>query len=155
MGGWLDYVVIKPPQPSQAEARQGFWLGWAWQYVCTQEKVNRIQEWPKLPKMRLSFWSYSSAVCQALLKSVRNICVDPTPTKILLLSLNVDRPKQFCVIWLISSTLMHVWELHMSKKSTTLIETRAVLEAKINLLRKSRRLYNEATLIEELLINFN
>ena len=99
--------------------------------------------------------SYSSAVCQALLKSVRSICGDATPTKILLLSLNVDRPKQFCVIWLISSTLLHVWELRMSKKSATLIETRAMLEAKINLLRKSRRLYDEATLIEELLMNFN
>ena len=27
VGGWLDFVVIIPPQPSQAEARLGFWLG--------------------------------------------------------------------------------------------------------------------------------
>ena len=26
-GGWLDLVKIRPTQPSQAEARLGFWLG--------------------------------------------------------------------------------------------------------------------------------
>ena len=27
VSGWLDYVVIIPPQPSQAKARLGFWIG--------------------------------------------------------------------------------------------------------------------------------
>ena len=29
--GWLDSIKIRPTQPSQAEARLWFWLGWAWQ----------------------------------------------------------------------------------------------------------------------------
>ena len=43
----------------------------------------------------------------------------------------------------------------MSKKAISIFETRAKLEAKVNLLRKSRKLANEAALLEELLMDFN
>ena len=99
--------------------------------------------------------SHSASVCQALLKSTNRFCVDATPRKIILLSLNIERSKQFSIVWLISSTLLHVWERRMSKKAISIFETRAKLEAKVNLLRKSRKLANEATLLEELLMDFN
>ena len=43
VGGQLDYVVINPPKPSQAESRLGFWLGGAWQLDLGNKDFNLEQ----------------------------------------------------------------------------------------------------------------
>ena len=80
---------------------------------------------------------------------------EATPQKILLLSIGVDPDHELPVVWLISSTLLYVWAQKISKKQSTLIETRAVLEARINLLRKGKKFQNASTMIDELVQNFS
>ena len=98
--------------------------------------------------------SITREVCQALLQVVRSVCPDASSQDILFLSLDLDKSNQFTMIWFISSTLAHVWSQRSAKKRSSLVETRAVLEARVNILRKSRLFLTEATTIEEYMINF-
>ena len=98
---------------------------------------------------------FTSTVCQALLKTVRTRCSDVSAKNILLLSLKLERSQEFSTIWFLSSIFIHVWEKRISKKPATIMETRAMLEAKVNLLRKSRRFQNEVISIENMLMDFH
>ena len=98
--------------------------------------------------------SFTREVCQALLQVVRSVCPDASSQDILFLSLDLDKSNQFTMIWFISSTLANVWSQRSAKKRSSLVETRAVLEACVNILRKSRLFLTEATTIEEYMINF-
>ena len=98
---------------------------------------------------------FSIDVCQSLLRSVQSVMPDATPQKILLLSLGVEPAYELPVVWLVSSTLLYVWAQKISKKQCTLVETRAVLEARVNLLRKGKKFQNVSTFIDELFINFS
>ena len=70
---------------------------------------------------------------------------------IVTLNLDISKPMMFPTIWLLSHVLCTVWQLRSSKKSITLYNIRAEIEAKINLLRKSR--LSEATDEIEKLLN--
>ena len=98
--------------------------------------------------------SFSRDVCQALLHVVRSVCPRADCHNILLLSLDLDKSRQFATVWFISTILSYVWNSRSMKKISTLIETRAILEARINILRKSRHFSNDVLLIEEYMINF-
>ena len=57
---------------------------------------------------------------------------------IITLNLNLDKPKMFPLVWLLSNLFYMVWKLRYNKKTVNLFNIRAELEAKINILRKSR-----------------
>ena len=98
--------------------------------------------------------SFSRDVCQALLHVVQSVCPRANCHNILLLSLDLDKSRRFSIVWFISTILSYVWNSRSMKKISTLIETRAILEARINILRKSRHFSNDVLLIEEYMINF-
>ena len=97
---------------------------------------------------------YSTDVCQALLRTVTSVMPSATPQKILLLSLDIEPDLELPVVWIVSSTLLYVWSHKKSKKQCTLVETRAVLEARVNMLRRGEKLQEASTLIDRLVTNF-
>ena len=65
------------------------------------------------------------------------------PEQVVLLDLGpLDESLHLPLVWLISNTLSIVWEDRKEKKNPKLVRTRASLEAKVNILRKSR--YSDA-----------
>ena len=98
--------------------------------------------------------SFSKDVCQALLQVVRSVSPDVNPSNILFLSLDLDMAHRFPTIWFISSTLAYVWSQRSLKKISTLVDTRAMLEARVNILRKSRNFVPDVAIIEDYMINF-
>ena len=70
---------------------------------------------------------------------------------IISLNLPIDEPMLFPFIWTLSHVLLLVWQSRLSKKSISLIQIRADIEARINILRKSR--LSEAVTSIESLIN--
>ena len=97
---------------------------------------------------------YSTDVCQALLRTVTSVMPSATPQKILLLSLEIEPDLELPVVWIVSSTLLYVWSQKTSKKQCTLVETRAVLEARVNMLRRGKKLQEASTLIDRFVTNF-
>ena len=77
---------------------------------------------------------------------------DPTCslTDIVTLNLSLSEPLAFPVIWTLSHALYLVWHLRFSKKTISRIIIRAELEARVNILRKSR-LATAAERVEDLL----
>ena len=75
-----------------------------------------------------------------------------TPENITTLNINLDPDMQFPVIWFLSTVFPLVWHLRQAKKAISLYSIRADIEAKVNILRKSR-LKDAARLVEEW-INF-
>ena len=61
-----------------------------------------------------------------------------TPADIVTLNLSLSEPLAFPVIWTLSHALYLVWHLRFNKKTISRIIIRAELEARINILRKSR-----------------
>ena len=84
---------------------------------------------------------------QLLQKQVPNL----TPQQVILLDLNLEEKFQLPFVWLIANTLSIIWNSRVEKKSVSLITTRAVLEANIMLLRKTR--FRAASETLNLLIN--
>ena len=70
---------------------------------------------------------------------------------IISLNLTISEPMHFPLIWTLSHVLMLVWQSRMNKKTISLYHVRAEIEAKINILRKSR--LKEAVSQIETLIN--
>ena len=64
---------------------------------------------------------------------------DVQPKQVVLLDLGaVDESLELPLVWLIANTLSLVWENRREKKKPTLHKVRSTLEAKINILRKTR-----------------
>ena len=97
----------------------------------------------------------SKRVGQTLLRSLTSVQQNISPNKILLLSLELEPAMEFPVVWLVASTLLYVWNQRSTKKQCCVVEVRAVLEARINMLRRGKNLQNEATSIENLIENFS
>ena len=58
------------------------------------------------------------------------------------------------LVWLISTTLMFLWSVRISKKNCRMFEVRADLEARINFLRRGKRFQNEAVILTTMIENF-
>ena len=72
------------------------------------------------------------------------------PEDIISLNLEVAEPLAFPLIWSLSHVFFVVWHLRLGKKTINLYNIRAEIEAKINILRKSR-LLEAVSQIENLL----
>ena len=70
---------------------------------------------------------------------------------IIYFNLELSKAMMFPMIWFLSHVFCIVWQLRISKKTVNLFNIRAEIEAKINILRKSR--LTEATAIIEGLLN--
>ena len=97
----------------------------------------------------------SNPVCQVLLRTLRTLQPNISPQQILLLSLNLEPTMELPVVWLVSSTLLYVWTQKTTKKQCSLVEVRATLEARVNMLRRGKKYQNSASLIDNMIQNFS
>ena len=71
------------------------------------------------------------------------------PQQVVLLDLGpLEESLQLPLVWLIANTLSMIWEERKEKTKPDLHKTRSNLEAKVNILRKTRHT-NAATLLEQ------
>lgn len=83
--------------------------------------------------------SFSSEVSNWLMTLLHVHLPDVQPKQVVLLDLGaVDESLELPLVWLIANTLSLVWESRREKKKPTLHKVRSTLEAKINILRKTR-----------------
>ena len=82
--------------------------------------------------------NHNSNIAQWLLQLLRKHVRYLTPQQVILLDMNLEEKLKLPFIWLIANTLGIIWNSRVEKKATSLITTRAVLEANIMLLRKTR-----------------
>ena len=75
------------------------------------------------------------------------------PQQVVLLDLgDLEESLQLPLVWIISNTLQNIWKDRTEKKKPNLHRTRSTLEAKINILRKTR-FQNAVQILEDLLNN--
>ena len=84
-----------------------------------------------------------------LLSAVKVYDPAASPTRLLRLEFEADDSMEMPLVWLVGHTLLYLWEVRKGGKIVDLTLTRASLESKIALLRKTRFI-NETTLINEL-----
>ena len=90
------------------------------------------------PSHSLLMCNYNGGTGQFLLdKHVLHVLPNLLRSQFVLLDL-VDKDKQLPLVYLIASVLSQVWECRKQKKPCHLLSIRAVLEAGVNILRKSR-----------------
>ena len=76
-----------------------------------------------------------------LLNSLHPYIQNLQPQNLVLLNLgNMENEDELTVVWLISNVLSIVWQTRKDRKMPNLFQTRATLEARISILRKSRYL---------------
>ena len=97
--------------------------------------------------------NYNNNVGNQLLSTVQNYLPEISGPALLRLEL-ADLPEEveFCLTFFTSSILMSIWEKRMSKSRISLFETRATLEAKCLLLRKTR-FEGNVPILEEICCN--
>ena len=90
-------------------------------------------------------------VIEWLLKVVHQHIPGLLPQQLVLLDLGtLDDSIKFPIVWLISNVLSSIWQAKKAKKKPNLFNTRAVLEARVSILRKAR-LLNHCTMIDTML----
>ena len=94
--------------------------------------------------------NHNSDVSNWVLDFTRKVVPNCNPEDIICLNLEVAEPLAFPLIWSLSNVFFAVWQLRLSKKTIHLYNIRAEIEAKINILRKSR-LLEAVSQIENLL----
>ena len=82
--------------------------------------------------------SYNNTVNNFILEISQKALPQCKLEDIITLNLNLDKPKMFPLVWLLSHLFYMVWKLRTNKKTVNLFNIRAELETKINILRKSR-----------------
>ena len=83
--------------------------------------------------------SFNSEVSRWLMTLLHVHLPDVQPKQVVLLDLGaVDESLELPLVWLIANTLSLVWESRREKTKPTLHKVRSTLEAKINILRKTR-----------------
>ena len=85
---------------------------------------------------------YNNGAGQVLLDTLHQELPNLLPKEVVLLDLDVKEELQLPLMYLIYSTLSHIWSFRKEKKPCHLNTIRAALEAGINIMRKSR--YKEA-----------
>ena len=69
---------------------------------------------------------------------IRSKAPEISPQQVTLLDLNLEDKLHLPIVWLIANILGIIWSCRAEKKTITLFNTRATLEANIMLLRKTR-----------------
>ena len=104
--------------------------------------------------LHLFHCSLSRTVGDALQRCLNSLQPDISHQQIVTLALKLEPSQEFPAVWLISTTLMFIWNQRTNKKQCNLYEARSVLEARISLLRKGKKFQNAATILEALIKNF-
>ena len=94
--------------------------------------------------------NHNSDVSNWVLDFTRKVAPNSNPEDIICLNLDLAESVAFPLIWSLSHVFFAVWQLRLSKKAVNLYNIRAEMEAKINILRKSR-LLEAVSHIEKLL----
>ena len=96
--------------------------------------------------------SFNSEVADWLMRALRIHVPTLQPKQAVLLCLgDVQNSLYLPLVWLIANTLALTWDYRKEKKRLSLHAIRSTLEARINILRKTR-LINAADILESLLI---
>ena len=86
----------------------------------------------------LMLCTYNGGVGQFLLTLLHHVLPTLLPHQVTLLDLEVDQKKQLPLVYIIASVLSQVWDCRKEKKPYQIFRIRAVLEAGVNIMRKSR-----------------
>ena len=81
---------------------------------------------------------YNEGVSQFLISKLQQVLPSVLPHQVVLLDFDVDKTNQLPVLFLTASILSQIWECRKDKKRCNLSTIRAVLEAGICIMRKSR-----------------
>ena len=82
--------------------------------------------------------SFNSEINDWVVSLTHKVVANSKTEDIISLNLFISEPMHFPLIWTLSHVLMLVWQSRLNKKSISLYHVRAEIEAKINILRKSR-----------------
>ena len=83
--------------------------------------------------------TFNSQVSDWLLQVVRPHVLRPVPAELVLLNLGqIEEDMKLPLVWLLAQTLGHIWSCRKEKKRPQLHQTRAKIEAGIEILRKTR-----------------
>ena len=82
--------------------------------------------------------SHNNEINAWLLRLCRNTVPSCSVSDIVHLNLSLSTPLALPVIWILSHTFHLVWNLRCNKKAINRVVVRAELEARVNILRKSR-----------------
>ena len=82
----------------------------------------------------------------------RNYDARADPLCLSKLDFEVEGPYEFPLVWILAHSFLFTWNMRQKGKIANMLLTRASLVKKIVILRKSRY-KNEATLIEEIMMN--
>ena len=87
-------------------------------------------------------------VGRCLLTTLRHYAPGLTPAGVLKLDFVEQGDKEMPVVWFVAQTLLYMWGVRKSGKIVDLINTRALLESRINLLRETRHSHHQVSLRE-------
>ena len=97
---------------------------------------------------------FFSEVSSQLINCIRAYNSNITHQQILLLSLEVEPTMELPLVWIISATLMQLWQSRLTKKRCQVIVVRADLEARVNLIRRNSRFKHEAENMTNLIASY-
>ena len=100
----------------------------------------------------LMLCSYNEEAGQFLLDKLQQVLPQLHHQQVVQLHLDVEGNMKLPLVYLIASVLSQVWDFRKQKKSCHLQSIRAVLEAGVNILRKSRHV-KAAEKISSILVN--
>ena len=96
-------------------------------------------------------------IIEPLLKVVKTVLPDSTIPQIVTLQITLEESMEFPVIWLISTTLMLVWNARKAGKDLSFISFKAEVQAELEILKSTQwrhfALHNSALLLDQLLEN--
>ena len=102
--------------------------------ICTMCDLNVVGDLTH----SLMMCPYNGEAGQFLLDQLHQVLSSLLPSQVVLLDLDVAQDMQLPLVYLTASILSQIWECRMQKKPCQLLSIRAVLEAGVNILRKSR-----------------
>ena len=82
--------------------------------------------------------SFNRNVGMALLDTLSNFQSNLSQSDLLTLNFNVEDQIELPMVWMVSKVLQKIWDIRKEKKKCELVQVRAVLEAKVSLLRETR-----------------
>ena len=100
----------------------------------------------------LMLCSYNKEAGKFLLEKLQQVLPRLHPQQVVQLDLDVEENMKLPLVYIIASVLSQVWDFRKQKKPCKLQSIRAVLEAGVNILRKSRH-FKAAENISSILVN--
>ena len=103
---------------------------------------------------------HNTEVTRPLVNCIASYVDNSTAENITILNLKLEESQELPIAWLVATCLGQVWEERAAGKQVKLMNTKAVLEAKVALLKetylKYNYLHNSAFLLEEMInLHFN